>query len=418
MHLKKLILDSLITLFGNSISRLAFIVMSIVTANTLYSIDFQNVTIMVSTINMLVSSFGFAAGITIVKSGVEYRLEENKKKLREYQYILSLVIKLPIFVFFISLPFIGLISSSLFNNNKFITIVFLVLSILAFFYTIISYLLISIENFSAIAKNKVIYGLMFICTLFVINYNGFNEYNVYIIITALVLFYISGIFPPYKIYKNSSFYIKPSRIKLKHGDTNYLVKITLPALFSNSVYAIAIWLQIIIVIYLTKNRQMAAEVATGMIWFNAISYIPQIVSTVILPKISGNSSAKATLLKYGFFINLLSTLGMIIFVIIIKDYLGLIYDEQFKNMSALILFLSIAALPNALCKVTGQYFISELKMKQSLVFNIIWALIYISLSYIFLKQGLGSISIAYSLIISYSVLLLIQVLYIKVNHEK
>ncbi|EFN7987042.1 hypothetical protein ED795_23160, partial [Escherichia coli] len=47
---------------------------------------------MMSTLNMIVSSIGFAVGITIVKSAVEYHNNKTKKKEREYFSFIKLFI--------------------------------------------------------------------------------------------------------------------------------------------------------------------------------------------------------------------------------------------------------------------------------------------------------------------------------------
>lgn len=110
-----------------------------------------------------------------------------------------------------------------------------------------------------------------------------------------------------------------------------------------------------------NDRNMASEVATGLIWFNALAFIPQTISTVILPRISSENKNKLKILKVGMLINVCSTCILISFLTLTKSQINELYSSQFEQLADLILIMSFASLPNACCKVTGQYFIASSK---------------------------------------------------------
>lgn len=413
--MKEIFLDSLFTFISNSISRLSFIILSIVTAKVLISEDFHSFTIMMSTLNMIVSSIGFAVGITIVKSAVEYHNNKTKKKEREYFSFIKLFI-IGSLVVFIGVSFLyNLISKLLFNGKVYFALAFLTLTILALYYTVSSYFLIGVKDFKSLSKYNLLIGTVFILSLLMVMYTDLSYNSLYTITLLLASFYFTGILLCVRKYAQLIPGFNRIEFKLHSTDENYFKKITLPAFLSNLVYAFTVWLQIIIVGYLLNDRNMASEVATGLIWFNALAFIPQTISTVILPRISSENKNKLKILKVGMLINVCSTCILISFLTLTKSQINELYSSQFEQLADLILIMSFASLPNACCKVTGQYFIASSKMNISLMFNSLWAIVYIFTNVILLKFGFGVFSVGYALIISYSILFFSQYVFIRVS---
>ncbi|MEL8939247.1 O64 family O-antigen flippase, partial [Escherichia coli] len=258
-------------------------------------------------LNMIVSSIGFAVGITIVKSAVEYHNNKTKKKEREYFSFIKLFI-IGSLVVFIGVSFLyNLISELLFNGKVYFALAFLTLTILALYYTVSSYFLIGVKDFKSLSKYNLLIGTVFILSLLMVMYTDLSYNSLYTITLLLASFYFTGILLCVRKYAQLIPGFNRIEFKLHSTDENYFKKITLPAFLSNLVYAFTVWLQIIIVGYLLNDRNMASEVATGLIWFNALAFIPQTISTVILPRISSENKNKLKILKVGMLINVCST---------------------------------------------------------------------------------------------------------------
>ncbi|EOA3211183.1 O64 family O-antigen flippase, partial [Escherichia coli] len=220
-YMKEIFLDSLFTFISNSISRLSFIILSIVTAKVLISEDFHSFTIMMSTLNMIVSSIGFAVGITIVKSAVEYHNNKTKKKEREYFSFIKLFI-IGSLVVFIGVSFLyNLISELLFNGKVYFALAFLTLTILALYYTVSSYFLIGVKDFKSLSKYNLLIGTVFILSLLMVMYTDLSYNSLYTITLLLASFYFTGILLCVRKYAQLIPGFNRIEFKLHSTDENY-----------------------------------------------------------------------------------------------------------------------------------------------------------------------------------------------------
>ncbi|PDP55195.1 polysaccharide biosynthesis protein, partial [Porphyromonas gingivalis] len=84
---------------------------------------------------------------------------------------------------------------------------------------------------------------------------------------------------------------------------------------------------------------------------------------------------------------------------------------EYQDTSTLIL-LSVAAIPISCSSVVGLSIASQAKMWTGLLFNMLWAVIFIGLSMLFFANGLGGVGMSLAILISYSIHAIAQLFYL------
>ncbi|HEQ3434732.1 TPA: hypothetical protein VGS73_003458 [Vibrio cholerae] len=408
---KSLLIDTVFNFLGNATVRLTFVVLSIVTAQNLEYTKFQNFTMVITTVNMVIAAIGFALSTTLVKLISDLFTCPNKYNLELLNVFWRSAIKYLLLGFLILAFLIYPISNFLFKGDETYFLYMVILIVFSIFSTIASSHLVGIKDFKYLSFNRLVSGFAFGFYLLIFYFFNFSNTNE--LIFSIVFFHALMIFHPIKRYmrKRRELIVRDGSLKLR--DTNPFYTITIPSFLSNAAYAISTWLVVIVFLWFFPNENISSEVAIAFVWFNALTFIPQSLSTALLPRLSNlKNESFIRIIVFSMVINMVVTLLCIGMVFYFKDVIKNLYMIQFENISVLIVIMSIAALPSALCKVTGQYFISKGKMYQSLFFNIIWSIGLLGSTSLFLYFGGKTLSIAYGLILSYFLLLLIQLTYI------
>ncbi|KAJ8742717.1 hypothetical protein H9Y13_00175 [Aeromonas veronii] len=415
---KSLIKDTILNFLGNAVVRISFIFLSVITAKILSDTDFQHFTILISTLNMIVAAIGFALSTTIVKIVSELLCQNNSYFLKQLSSFWQSVKFTSIIVLTMAIIFVKPVSESLFSGNYFFTLYFYILTVAAISSVVASSYMVAMKDFGYLSYNRIVSTIVYLISLLLLYV--FKDGNAFYVFLSTALFYVFMTYHPIMRYfsriKNIIKYTEHSGGNEKYK--NPFIDITLPAFFSNLTYSLATWLQIFVVLNIYKDSQAATSIAVSLMWFNALTFIPQSLSTALLPRlISASKRQTSQVLMVSCGVNLISTLICIVLLYIASPVIDAFYDNQVTNISSLIIYMSIAALPCALCKVTGQYFIAKGEMYTSLLFNIIWSSLLMLSTVIFLNSQNGAFSVAYGLIISYSILLLCQAIYIWVKNE-
>ncbi|MGR5423264.1 hypothetical protein [Vibrio sp. PNB22_4_1] len=412
MSIKKLLSDSLYTFISTGISRAVFILVSLFSAKYLTQADFQNLSILMSTVNMIIASLGFAFGTTLLKKAVEHNEDENDKyKKCNLESLISAIVLILLSLGLISFLMLTHISELLFVGDKKISIFMIVTAIAGVGATAASYLIVSLEKFTDLSKIKFISSIFFMMwCAFVLLVDDISIRFDILLILYLALFIVQLVWYAKK-YWGYGGRLAPRKPTLSHR--NGIVDIAWPAFLSNFTYAVIMWFQMIIIYQVSGDREIASKVAVALTWYNAIVFIPQILSSVLLPKLLKSKGAdfKEHMFR-GSIINMISVGLAVIAIMLLSNYIDQIYAEQFNSLSALVILMSLSAFPNALCKLSGQYFLANDKMRVGFRFNLFWGVIYSCLTYI-LMPIYNEYSVGIGLITSYMLLFGSQLIYFR-----
>lgn len=203
---------------------------------------------------------------------------------------------------------------------------------------------------------------------------------------------------------------------IEHRDLHLLYKFSLPAALSALVIPFAFWLIKALLVRNDGYGALAIFDAADQ-WKIIILFIPTAVSQIVLPILSGIANVDTTKFWKVLWLNIiLNGCIALVIAIIISLFSGQImrlYGNSFDYTTPLIL-LAASTVFTSVSHVIGMSISSRAKMWIGFSFNIIWALILILCSYLFINKGLGATGIALSVCISYIVHTIIQFCYVKI----
>ncbi len=204
--------------------------------------------------------------------------------------------------------------------------------------------------------------------------------------------------------------------KLKFADFKILYKFSIPAALSSFLVAPTFW---VIRTLIVKFDGMASlgiyEMADQ--WKIIILFIPSALSNIVLPILSSKTSTDAKkdfnqALKYNLILNFATTFILSLIILGFSTLITKAYGNGFNNVIPLIV-LAFSTCFSSMASVFGIAIISKGKVWTGLLFNLLWAFIFISASYILLFMGYGVNGVAIALISSYIIHSIIQSIYIK-----
>lgn len=210
--------------------------------------------------------------------------------------------------------------------------------------------------------------------------------------------------------------INISSANLKIEDFKILYKFSLPAALSSFLVAPTFW---IIRTLIVKFDGMASlgiyEMADQ--WKIIILFIPSALSNIVLPILSSKTPDKTKkdfnkALKYNLILNFITTFVLALIILCFSTLITKAYGNGFNNVIPLIL-LAFSTCFSSIASVFGIAIISKGKVWTGLMFNLLWAIIFVSTSYILLLMGYGVNGVAMALISSYIIHSIIQSIYIK-----
>lgn len=410
---KRLLSDSLYTFVSTAVSRVAFILISLISAKSLNNGDFQNLSILISTVNMLIASFGFAFGTTLLKKAVEYHLNEGSKISKtNFMSLVSVLILILSSLGILSLVMLPFIAKQLFLGDEFVSMFMIASALVGVGSTIASYLIVSLEKFRKLSKIKFISSIVLMSCCALVQYLE----DISLRFDVILSFYFGHfvILLGWYLIAYRSYGWRIEIIKPERSHKNGIIDISGPAFLSNFTYAAIMWFQMMMIYQVTGDRELASKVAVALTWYNALVFVPQILSSVLLPKLLKAESSDFKLHMYkGGIINVISVAIAIVILLISSPYIDKIYSQQFNSISYLVLLMAFSAFPNALCKLTGQYFLVKEKMKMGFLFNLFWGGVYTSVTYM-LMPYYQEYAVGLGLIVSYIILFVSQLIYFRV----
>ena len=153
-------------------------------------------------------------------------------------------------------------------------------------------------------------------------------------------------------------------------------------------------------------------------WRVIILFVPVAVGQIVLPILSSivndDNRKYWKVLKINILINLVVSLVIVLLVALFSRYIMSAYGEGFDDTTTLIV-LSSSAIFSAVSNVVGSAIASRAKMWVGFIFNMIWAILVIAFTKIFLGMGYGALAIALSFLCSYILHTIISYVYLKVT---
>lgn len=151
-------------------------------------------------------------------------------------------------------------------------------------------------------------------------------------------------------------------------------------------------------------------------WRAIILFVPSAMCNIVLPILSGSVSSNSSssfvkALKMNLLLNVLFASAAALFVILFRRAILQAYGDGFDSAITLS-FLAISTIFSSFASVVGVSITSLGKVWQGMCFNVVWAVLFVGLTYYFVKCGMGASGIALALLFSYLVHSVYQLVYL------
>lgn len=209
--------------------------------------------------------------------------------------------------------------------------------------------------------------------------------------------------------------ISTSYSSFRRADLSLLYTFSLPAALSSLMVAPTFWVMRSILVRHSGFEELAMFEAADQ-WKVIILFIPSAVSQIVLPILSGTASEGGNkfwkVLKLNLYLNGGVAFVLALGVSLFSPWIMRMYGSGFTDYRILI-YLAASTIFTALATVVGLSISSRAKMWIGFSFNLLWALMVIGFSYLFVHQGFGSEGIALALLCAYAIHTAFQLMYIK-----
>ncbi len=245
-------------------------------------------------------------------------------------------------------------------------------------------------------------GILFsIPILFFLSKNyDINGFSIGYLIVSLFQLFLSSVLV-FRVIKLNNI-----RLVVKNIGTEIalLKQYALPSFFATIFVTAAHWVCQAMLTNNDNGYEQIAILGISMQWFNAIQFIPMIISRVTIPLLSEIEAKKDreksnNILKFAIGINTLICLPLVIFISFFSSDILNFYGSSYSNLSIVLILAVIASSIVSIMNPIGNLIAAKAKMLLGMYMNGIWALIFIISSYLFIENGaLGVIS---SMLFSY-----------------
>lgn len=410
------------TFTGTALGKLLILISGIFCARILGQIQYAELGILRSTINMFVVFGSTGIGLAATKYISEFRSKSNCKIVSIYKvsYLFSLTIGF--ILTFIVFEGAELLAENTLNATH-LTDEIRISSIILFF-TIMNGIqngiLSGYEDFKQIAINTFWSSLIEGVAVVI----GAYYCGVYGALLGFGLgFIVCYIMNEKSIRKHiNNNYQVLLKTKINKEDVIFILKYSIPATLSSLLVVPTYWLSKIFLVNYAGYTQLSIFEAADQFKV-VILFIPGAISRIVLPILSNiynpnNKDLFNKTLRTNIYLNVgtASVIGMI--VILFSDYLMNLYGKGFDDNLTLI-FLALSTIFSSLAGVVGSAIYSRAKMWPSFFWNLFWSFLFLSFSYISIIWGYGARGVAFSLLASYFFHSLFQMIYLKyiINHE-
>lgn len=405
---------------GTALARLIVLIAGIICARILGKDDYGELGMIRSTITIFVTLGMAGLGLTATKFIAEYKKDFPERIpsiyiiTKTFSLILAILISILIILLAPIIAVKTLESPYLVNDLRWGGILL--------FFTILNGIqngvLIGFENFRAAALNT-LYGNTCEAILMCL---GAYYYGVTGAIIGFgvgyIVIYICNLHSINKIFKNYNISISYKYVNWL--DLKILYKFSIPAALSSLMVAPVFWIIRAMLVRYNGYGDLAIYEAADQ-WKIIILFIPSAISNVALPIMSSlvkNSEAKFwKILKINIGLNAGIAMGLTLLVILCGNFVMNLYGKGFSQTTTLFI-LSGSTIFTAIANVIGVSISSRGKMWVGFTFNLIWGIMVITFSKLFLNMGLGSVALALSIFIAYLIHAISQYIYLSIQIHK
>ena len=229
----------------------------------------------------------------------------------------------------------------------------------------------------------------------------------------IVLYFLNLI----SIKKNlKTFSIPQHNIKICKEDISLLYKFSLPALLSSLLVAPTIWVVKTMLVNKSGFEELANFEAADY-WKVIILYIPYAISTIILPilsdsKISDDKQKYWKIVKINIALNGGIAFICALMVALSSNLLVSLFGSNYSDNLTMAV-LAFSTVFTSIGNVVGLSLTSRSLMWQGFAFNVLWAVMTVTFSYISISHGFGSVGVASSILLAYFIHAVIQLVFLK-----
>lgn len=418
---QRLISGAFWSFIGTASAKFLILIAGILVARLLGKESYGELGIIRSTINTFIIFASMGLGLTATKYISEFR-DSNPRKAGNIYCISNLFAFVLGLLMFLLIFFLAPYISEKLLNASHLAMEIRYGAVLLFFSSINGAqvgTLAGFENFKSIAINTFISGIaegLLLCL-------GAYYYGVKGAILGSgmsygILFILNYISINKVLRRNNIDY---KFTEIDKSDFSVIWKFSLPAAFSSMLVVPVFW-YIKTLLVRTNGFNVSADFDVADQWRGIILFIPAALSRIVLPMLSNLEGGKAhnqylKVLKANLLINLLVAFIFALIVSILAKYIISLYGNTYTNTLPIIL-LSISTIFTTLTTVVGQAIASKAKMWIGFSFNLLWAMLVVVFTYVFLSKGWGASGLALAILISYFLHAILQMLYLKYELRK
>ena len=405
---------------GTAVSKLIVLVSGIICAHILGKAEYGELGMVRSTINLFIAIGGAGLGATATKYISEYRFSDKLKISSIY-----LITNCFAFLFGVLICLLFYVSSDYLSDNYLHApglSTSIKLGSLLLFVSILDSAqngtLMGFEDFKSIAINTFI-GSLFESIFMLVGAYYFGVMGAILGFgCGYVIIFLTNF---YAIKKNFQLLnIRTSFDNIDYEDLKLLYKFSIPAALAGILVGPVFW----VIRSMLVREDGFAELATYEVadqWKIMLLFIPGTLSQIVLPILSSLSDKETKtfwkVLRFNMFLNGGIATVMALLVCIFSSFIMDLYGYSNDTIAPLVI-LSISTVFTSLSSVVGSSISSKGQMWIGFGFNFLWAAMVISLSHVFIAQGMKATGIALAIMISYFIHTINQLIYLKYSFKE
>lgn len=403
---------------GVACAKLLILVSGIITANILGKEQYGELGIVRSTINMFISIGMVGLGATAAKYIAQYKNTDKAYAGRIGALTTFFAVAAGLLITSAVLLFSDVIATKTLNAPYLVNDIRI--GALLLFVTVMDSaqngILSGFENFRAIAVNTFLAsvaegGLMIL---------GACLYGVFGALLGFGLGYVVLYICNYISIRSSSrahqmvMHWKSIRWK----DASLLYRFSLPVALSSFLIMPAYWIVRTLIVKFCGFGELGIYEAADQ-WRVIILFIPGSLCGILLPILTnvleeGSKKTYWKLIWFNLGMNAAITLVLSVIVLCFGGQLMALNGKDFAN-STIVAVLAFSAVFSSMAFVVGNSITSRDLVWTGFYFNLLWAFLFIGLTYMFLKKGVGTVGAAWALLLAYVVHTVLQLIYLKLK---
>lgn len=190
-----------------------------------------------------------------------------------------------------------------------------------------------------------------------------------------------------------------------------LYKFSLPAVLSGMLVSPVMWACNAMLVNQPNGYDEMAVFDAANQWKNAILFIPAVLAQIVLPLLSSsanNQNQFSKIFKINIGINFMVSLFIAGFISLFSNSIIKSYGTGFTEGRWVLVILSFTTVLVAINNVIGQAIAGKGKMWIGFFLNLIWGIILLTASFIFISKDLGALGLSFAFLTAYLIHTIIQ----------